>query len=230
MPWPFVLFCIKDKASAAIPDTGPSFTRSEVLRNQLFWTMSFAFAASALAVSALVVHMTPLLHDAGLGMAAVAKIVSSIGLGVLGGRIVVGYLIDRFFAPYVAAVLFAATALGCTLLLLSGVSVAPFAGMLMGLSLGAEVDLIAYMTSRYFGMRRYGFVYAVSYSIYAIGASSGPTLAGISFDKTHSYNSVLVGATILLIGAAVAMLRMPRFEEILGGSLVDAIEQTVVRA
>ncbi|MFM0204059.1 MFS transporter [Paraburkholderia fungorum] len=217
VPWPFVYFGFKSQVTSKPRGHAAEFTRSEVLRTGVFWSMSLAFAASAVAVSALVVHMTPLLHDAGLSAAAVARIVSLIGLGVLGGRIVVGYLIDRFFAPYVAAVLFCGTALGCTLLLFAGVSVAPVAGMLTGLSLGAEVDLIAYMTSRYFGMKRYGFVYAIAYSIYAIGASSGPTLAGLSFDATHSYNSMLTGVIALLIGAAIAMLCLPRFERFSDG-------------
>lgn len=212
LPLPFVFFGFKTKAPVALRSRPAGFAGSDVLRNGVFWRMSLAFAVSAVAVSALVVHMTPLLHDAGMSVAAVARTVSVIGLGVLGGRVVVGYLIDRFFSPYVAAILFCGTALGCVLLLFGGVALAPLAGMLTGLSLGAEVDLIAYMTSRYFGMKSYGFVYGIAYSIYAIGVSSGPALAGMSFDATRNYNAVLICAIALLIGAAFAMLRLPRFE------------------
>lgn len=35
--------------------------------------------------------------------------------------------------------------------------------LLIGLSLGAEVDMISFLTSRYFGMKSYGRIYAVIY-------------------------------------------------------------------
>ena len=60
-------------------------------------------AAIAIAVSALVVHMVPLLKDAGLPPLRAAAVASLTGFGVLLGRIVIGWLIDRFFAPHVAA-------------------------------------------------------------------------------------------------------------------------------
>lgn len=59
-------------------------------------------------------------------------------LRVLAGRLLTGYLIDRFFAPFVIAALFIGTAAGCMVLLYGGPGVAIFAAALIGISLGAE--------------------------------------------------------------------------------------------
>ncbi|MFC0407116.1 MFS transporter [Roseomonas elaeocarpi] len=212
VPWPFVLLALprgerRDAALAA----GSSV---EALRSGLFWVMALAFCAVAVAVSALIVHMTPLLRDAGLDAMAAARTTSVIGIGVLVGRILAGYVVDRFFAPYVAAVMFAAAAGGCALLALGGVAMAPVAALMIGLSLGAEVDLMAYLTARYFGMNRYAFLYGIIYALFSLGGAIGPALAGVSFDATGGYAAVLWGVILLLLAAAVALGRLPRFGQV----------------
>src|SRR3954467_15337530 len=127
---------------------------------------------------------------------------------LLGGRVLTGYIIDRFFAPYVAAVMFIGTALGCLLLLIGGPGTALVAAALVGLSLGAEFDLIAYLTARYFGMARYGFVYALIYAMFVVGAAVGPTLAGIAFDATGNYDLTLWSVITLLVAASIAIARL----------------------
>jgi MFS family permease len=218
LPWPFVLLCMKNtgsvkkRARVAPTSRRVALAAANPLRTGIFWGVSLPFALTALASAALVVHMTPLLHDAGMNAAAVARTTSIIGLGLLGGRLIVGYLIDRYFAPYVAVALTLGTAVGCLLLLYADLAFAPLAGILVGLSLGADVDIIAFLTSRYFGMSRYSFIYAIIYSTYAVGASVGPALAGIGFDATGSYTAVLWSAIGLLVVAAGAMMCLPRFE------------------
>lgn len=59
-------------------------TMADVLWTGVFSAVSLSFATAALAVSALVVHMTPLLQDAGMSTTAAARTVSIIGLGIRG--------------------------------------------------------------------------------------------------------------------------------------------------
>ena len=155
--------------SKAEPEPGSSF--QQAVRTRVFWTIASGFMCIAVAVSALVVHLVPYLVDRGLRGSQAASVVSLMGVGVLAGRLLAGCLIDRFFAPRVALLLFSVTAAGCLLLLLEGTELASLTAFLIGLSLGAEVDMISFLTSRYFGMTRYGFVYAVTYSMCAIAAS-----------------------------------------------------------
>ena len=171
--WPFMLLMPGRMEKPVARKQGLTVDTS-VFKLPVFWVLGISFAAISVAVGAVIVHLVPMLRDAGLTPIAAAGVAGFIGIGAIFGRLLTGFLIDRFFAPYVAAAMFLVTSLSCVLLLYAGVGAAPFAAALTGLSLGAEVDLIAYLTAKYFGMVRYGFVYSVLYAMFAIGGAIGP--------------------------------------------------------
>lgn len=225
VPWLFVLFGLgKRRAHDNAPAPAAPAWRaanagveagghSGLFRSGVFWTVGLSFAAAALAVSGLVVHMVPLMRDLGMDPVKAASTAAIIGVGVLVGRLLTGYLIDRFFAPYVAATLFALTAAGCLVLLYGGPGVAVFAAALIGLSLGAEADLIAYLTARYFGMAHYAKVYGYIYSMFALGAAAGPALAGAAYDLNRNYTMAIWGVIALLLLASFSISRLPKFDQ-----------------
>lgn len=172
------------------------------MRSGRFWHVAALFICVALGVGGIIVHFIPMLTDAGLPPQRAATLAGLVGVSLIVGRIATGALIDRIFAPHVAAALFAVAALGCFALLWGGIALAPFAAIAMGLAMGAEVDLIGYLVARYFGLRAYGAIYGWQYSAFMIGLAVSPLLAGLVFDSTHSYQYALLGAGILL-GAAV---------------------------
>jgi predicted MFS family arabinose efflux permease len=120
------------------------------------------------------------------------------------GRVSSGYLMDKFFAPRVAAVLFSAVALGIAFLAMGrGIQSAFVGAFLVGLGTGAEVDIIAYLISRYFGLRSYGSISGWIWAIYGISGGLGAYLMGLGFDKTGSYVTPLGG---FFVAAALATL------------------------
>ncbi|MFA5496498.1 MAG: hypothetical protein WC247_17155, partial [Porticoccaceae bacterium] len=68
---------------------------------------------------------------------------------------------------------------------------------------GAEVDVVAYLTSRYFGLRAYGVLFALMMSSYGAGIGAGSALAGVGFDRLGSYDSWLL---VLAGGSAIAIV------------------------
>ena len=83
-----------------------------------------------------------------------------------------------------------------------------------GVTMGSEVDAIAYLASRYFGTARYGLVFAILISVYGFGIGLASWLVAMAYDANGNYNSVLV---VLLVGVGVAMismLSMPRPPEL----------------
>ena len=112
--------------------------------------------------------------------------------GLLVGRTGLGYLLDRFFAPRVAAVIFGCAAAGIALLQTAGSQELAFAAtFFIGLGLGAEVDIMAYLTSRYFGLRAFGTIYGVIFAGFGLAAGLGTYLMGSAFDATGSYTFTL---------------------------------------
>ncbi len=147
-------------------------------------------------VAGLIVHLVPLLVDRGIDPAEAAKFAGGIGIAVIVARVVVGYLFDRFHAPYVAA-LFLISPIVSALLLLWGGPVL-LAALLLGLAAGAEVDMLAYFTGRYARMENYGATYGIILGLFSFGASFGPMAFGWSVDVTGNYDWALASSAVAL--------------------------------
>jgi MFS family permease len=120
-----------------------------------------------------------------------------------------GYLLDRFFAPKVAAVFFGGAAVGICLLWIGSTAAILFTGALfVGLGLGSELDLIAYLISRYFGLRAFGRVYSSAFAAFALAAALGPLIMGAGFDLTGSYRAPLIAFLAATVIGAVLMTRL----------------------
>jgi MFS family permease len=188
----------------------PGFSRA--WRQPLFWALGATFFLQASAVIGMISHMTPLLVDEGLTRPEAGRIAGLIGIAVIAGRFFVGALMDRFFAPYVAAAVVVICAAGCAALALGGQAVAPLGALAIGFAIGAEVDVIGYLTSRYYAVHAYARLYGVQYAIFLLGAALSPFWIGRAFDYFGSYRVALYACSGVLIVAALILLRLPRYQ------------------
>lgn len=185
-------------------------SRREALRSRTFWILVLTFVLVGGSVPALIPHLVPLLTDSGLSPTQAAGIAGMVGIGVILGRLLVGLLIDHFHAPFVTAPLFLLTAFGVLLLAWGGPEFAPVTALLLGLSFGAEADLIAFFCGHHFGLRNYGFLYAIVYGVFNLAVGFGPLWVGSIFDSAGSYQPALVTVAAMLgLGAATICL-VPR--------------------
>lgn len=155
--------------------------------------------------------MIAMLQDAGLTALRAAHIASLIGIGVIAARLTIGYAMDRLFAPAVGACVLLLTAAGCWLLATAGPGVAAGAALLIGFAMGAEVDLIAYLISRYFGLKHFGAINGCGYAAYNMGAAVSPFLIGRLFSITGSYTLALEITSGLCAMAAGSLLTLGRY-------------------
>jgi MFS family permease len=149
-----------------------------------------------------------MLGDRGITAQTAALGSSVVGAAVLIGRVGSGYLLDRIFGPRLAVIFFAGAALGIGLLLLGTQPAAVAGAFLVGLGLGAEVDVIAFLTGRYFGLRAFGKVYSSAFAAFALAAALGPLIMGAGFDRTGSYRGPLVAFFAANLLAAFLMSRL----------------------
>lgn len=186
----------------------PGLTASEALGTARFWLLAGAFFLAAMALLGSSAHVVPLLTDRGLSPAAATATFGLFGLATLAGRVVTGFLVDRVFAPYVAAVFWFAPVAGFAALL-SGTGFVPATGVfLIGLGLGSEVDMLAFLNSRYFGQRAFGQLYGYFFMSFALGGALGRFLGGYLFDLANSYQPALIGAGAALVAAVVLLSRL----------------------
>lgn len=217
------------KNSSAGSETPQGLSAPDAWHSGTFWLMVCAFFLVSASVQGCLIHTTAMLSDRGIPAPMAALGSSLVGAAVLLGRVATGYLLDRLFAAHVAAVFFAGAALGIALFWLGTTPVAFAGAFLIGLGLGAEVDLIAFLISRYFGLRAFGRVYSSAFAAFALAGSLGPLIMGASFDRTGSYRGALViflGATLV---AALLMTRLGPYRY-LAGQLNENQEILPVRA
>lgn len=208
---PFVLFGLpRTGGQSGQGETLTGMDPGPALQSRAFWTILVSFLVVGISVPALIPHIVPMLTDAGLSPSSAAGTASVVGVGVIVGRLTVGYLVDHVFAPFVAAPLFLLTAAGCLILLYGGPAAAIPAAFLIGASFGAEADLIAYLCGHYFGLKSYGFIYGVIYGVFTLMVAIGPIIAGAVHDHTGNYNGALAGVAALLVLGALLILTMPR--------------------
>ena len=183
----------------------------DAARTAPFWIIGISFLIFSTAVSGFIANYIPLLTGLGLSQQSAATAAGLIGIAVMVGRLTGGLLLDKFPAPRVAAAVMCLPAVGCGLIYLNGeASVALPAAVLVGLSAGAEFDLVAYMTAHYFGLRHYGRINGVLFAGVIAGGALGPMLFGFTFDAFGSYGPILAGATMAFICTAAAQLFIVR--------------------
>ncbi|MDA0892873.1 MAG: MFS transporter [Proteobacteria bacterium] len=182
-------------------------TFQESYKTVVFWKIAIGFFFISAIIAGLLINLIPLLIDRDMSAMDAAKIAGVLGFAVLFGRIGVGFLIDHFRAPLVAALLFSATAAGCFLLTLDSAPSWVFliAVITLGLSAAAEIDLVAFLVSRFFGLKAYGKIYGSQLSVFYLGAAVGPLAVGMSFDIFGSYEVALYGAIVILLFGSIVI-------------------------
>lgn len=188
-------------------------TLATALRDYRFWLIWASVMVIALSFGGAFINLVPILADRGIDASDAANAIMMFGVGVLTGRIVTGLLLDRFWAGIVAFPLLCLPALSSFLLLDNAIALpaAILAGYLLGFAAGAESDLIAYLTGRYFGMRHYGKIYGMLYMPFAISSAISPSLYAWVRDNMGSYDPALTASIFLYFIGGGLLLMLGRY-------------------
>jgi predicted MFS family arabinose efflux permease len=178
-----------------------------------YWLIMAAIFCLSLGLGGLMIHFVPILLDIGFTTSEAVKVAGVIGIAVVLGRLLVGFAVDRIFAPHVAIAILFACICGVLALAVFGMVVAVPAAFVIGFSVGAEVDLIGYLIARYFGMHAYGQIYGRQYSTFLIATGLSPVILGAVRDATGSYTASLFTAAAFITLSAALFTRLPKFEE-----------------
>ncbi|MHC0054655.1 MFS transporter [Actibacterium sp. D379-3] len=210
---PAVLLLVRENAPAHAPSTKrpdlPGLTMHQAARDSRFWLILGCVFLTAMAINGSAAHAVPVLASHGLTRGAAAAMLPALGLASLLGRLGAGFLLDRVFAPRVAAGAFVIALAGIGLLWGADGKAALLLGMLLlGSALGAEIDLIGFLISRYFGLRKFGELFGYVIGTFSLASALGAALMGVSFDTTQSYGAALGGFAAATLIAAALILRL----------------------
>jgi len=182
-----------------------------VLTSSAFWIIFVAVILSTMPNSIMMSQMNLILAENMASGKDASIMISAYAVGTIIGRLISGAALDRFSAPLIAAIGLAAAGLG-VLLLASGFDSTPIvflAVLIVGLSVGAEGDVIAFLVVRNFGVRLYSTVHSITSTGTAIASVMGAVLLSFTLKQYELYSPFLAVCGVLAVVASVLLLFLP---------------------
>jgi len=206
------------KQSGSQPDTTlPGLTLRETFGDYRFWVIFISFLVLGAVVSGIIANSKFILLDKGYTDTQATDLfigAGVIGLSVLMGRLIGGWLVDHFWAPMIAFIFMSVPALGCYILMQDmSVAMNVLALVLVGFAAGVEFDMMAYFVSRYFGMKAYGRLYGLIYAAFGLGSGTSPIIFNLIRGDDPDYSSVLKFAAIGFIFGATILLTLGKYRD-----------------
>ena len=181
-----------------------------ILRSRVFWIIVLGMFLCMLQTPLHAAQMNVMLLENGITTQVAATIGSIYAFGTIVGRIACGLALDRYATPIVSAVSMGVPAIGFFLL---GTDLDTFwviagAMFIVGVSVGAEADIMAYLVARYFDLRIFnstlGLVHCVTFLTAAIG--SGAIALTLKLTDSFAPFLYLVSGTITVGGLLFLLL------------------------
>ena len=219
--WPMVWLTVYDKPNdprRALVDakiekaTGIKLWLT-LLGNRRVIIMCLAIALGYAPMYGILSQLHPLLVWHKLEPKTAAEIMAFFAGSTVLATLVAGFLLDRIWAPLVGFLFTLSPVVGCFLLMGDNLSVqtASIAVALIGIAVGAEIDIIAYLTSRYFGITRFGAIYGLITLFIGTFNAFGGMAFGRAYDVFGGYREALGAAAICYLISATAYLFLGRY-------------------
>ena len=183
---------------------------AEASRSVVLYRIGLATFITMLLSTAWMVHQFPILTESGVSRANAALLASLAGVASIMGKLATGWLMERYDAGLIACVTNSVMAMALLLLLepFRSTGTIIVAMFVVGYSNGTKIQICAFLTSIYAGMRNYGTIFGIMASIIAAAAGLGPLLGSVIYDLTKGYNLlILIGFPISVI-AGLLLLRL----------------------
>ncbi|MDC7675064.1 MFS transporter [Asticcacaulis machinosus] len=219
--FPATYFLLKDAPRPVVTEaTNPKYhpnapsealeglTLTEALKSVPFWLIIASLGLGAGCLTAIFSHVIPVLTDRGQSLTIATTVMVVLALVTSGWQVAVGSLLDHIKSPRVAAPSFVVATIGLWLLETgSSTPLLILAGALLGVGLGTAFGALPYFISRYFGLKAYGVITGVIYSVVMLAQGVTPYLMDIWFDAHKAYfGSIVIIGICLLIVAGLIML------------------------
>ena len=195
-----------ERLHARAQDVAVGVPLREAVRTPEYWMFSSAFMLVVFASAGPAINLPALIADRGGASTLAATAVTAIALGSLIGRVITGFLLDRYSMTLPATLFFAGQAIGIAALSANN-SWTVAAAFLMGMAQGAELDIMGFVLARRYGRRFYARIFGSSFAFSQLGLIFSPILTSAIFERTRSYNLVLLAFPMLSMSAIFLILR-----------------------
>ncbi|MDE2595645.1 MAG: MFS transporter [Sphingomonadales bacterium] len=218
--WLF-LFDAHDRGKARVEQGGkahdstllPGLTLAQALRDTALWRIGISTFIMMVLTIGLMVHVFQILREAGVSRENAAWLSSLSGFFGIVGKLVTGWLLDRFRPNWVGGLTLGATALAFAFLM-DGIRspwIIACAMIVNGYSAGTKIQIAGYLTTRYGGLKYFGTIFGVMAAAIAAGSGLGPVFAGKIYDSAGGYGPFLLIGTIGSAFCGLLILSLPKY-------------------
>ncbi len=186
---------------------------SQAIRTLDFWLLVVGSSLAIGAIGTVIGHFVFYLRDAGHTVGWASRLLSVLLISSLAGRVIVGYVADRFTRKNVMALFYFVLAIAIPLLLIphSKTAILLFA-VVFGFAMGADYVMIPLVAADCFGLAALGKLLALIIMVDSLVQTSGPVMAAYIYDTRRSYNLAweIITACGLLGAVAIYLISTSR--------------------
>ncbi len=176
----------------------PGLTRAEAWRDSALWRVGISNFVVMLLTMGLAVHLILIMTDAGISRAHAAWLVSLGGIAGIVGKLLTGWLLDRFPPNWTGGITLGCASLTFAVLVwgLHSPTLVILAMIINGYAAGTKTQITGFLTQGYGGLRNFGVIYGTMAALMALAAGVGPMLAGVVYDTMGGYEPFLIAGAI----------------------------------
>jgi predicted MFS family arabinose efflux permease len=184
-----------------------------LVRMPAFWIMVAGTILANLSQFITNSQLGIMLLDNGVSAREISGMISVFASGVIAGRFICGFALDRFPASVVSAIVMALPAIGLFLIAtdVDTQAVMICAVLLLGLSFGAEADVMGFLVARVFGIKIYGTVLGIMVASISFGSTMGALFLSYTLKITGGYEAFLVLAGALAVIGSFLFLLLGKY-------------------
>jgi len=209
-------FLRKATASNAVqppPTATYGMELGEALRTWRYWVIAVAFFIASGAATGVSANIVPMMTDRGFDRQTAATLAGIFGLAVIAGRVILGLLVDKFWAPPIALAFLTPAAVATVFLATVPVDFAVATALLVviGLATGAEGDLLSYLVARYFGVKAYGRIFSGIFAAFIAAIAVAAPFFGGLYDATKSYERAMEISAVGWVLCGIMLMTLGRY-------------------
>ena len=184
---------------------------AQVFKSKAFYLLAIGSMCSIAAVGGTSQHLKLFLSlDQGYAQAEIAKIISLVLGSSIVGRLLMGWLADRFPKKYVMLLIYLLVAAAIPLLFYASVPQMLYLfAIIFGIGVGGDYMIIPLMAAEIFGVRVLGRLMGVILTADGIAEATAPMLVGYLYDVTKTYKIGFIILIVMALLGAVAVALLP---------------------
>jgi OFA family oxalate/formate antiporter-like MFS transporter len=187
--------------------TSAEYSTGEMLATSTFYLMWVAYCLGTTAGQMAISQLVPFAGSAGLGALASTLVLPVSASGNAGGRILSGWMSDRFGRLPTLRTMILISAAGMPALVLWRQEPALFFILVAVVywCYGTQLSVFASTTADFYGTKNLGLNYGVLFTAWGAAGILGPAIAGRAFDRFGDYRVAFFSAGVLALVALASL-------------------------